>query len=72
MDALIEFEYNDSLVECIVEYIEYVERGDTPYDTSALVKEVVNVYLPEEYSCIDKKTFGEIKMIACEEFHNQY
>ena len=69
MEQFVYIEYEDRELECIVEYV-LIDEGD--YEAACMVKEVINVFLPDGLQHLDKKTLGEIKVLACEEFHNSY
>ena len=72
MDKTIYIDYEDRELECFVEYVQYVEARDSPFDPSNVVKEVINVFLPDGLQHLDKKAMGELKVRVCEEFHNSH
>ncbi len=71
MDKIIYIDYEDKELECIVEYVEYIEDPDND-GARNIIKEVINVFLPDGLQHLDKKAMGELKVRVCEEFHNSY
>ena len=62
MDKTIYIMHEDTELECVVEYVEYLEDGTN-------VQEVTAVFLPDGVQHLEKKTLGDLKVKACDEFH---